>query len=43
MVASFGVNITEDINAKLMVTVLGRISDLNKWGGFHESASNLST
>lgn len=27
MVVSFGVNITEDVNAKLMVTVLGWISN----------------
>lgn len=35
MVASFGVNITEGVNAKFMVTVLGRINNLNKGGGFH--------
>lgn len=28
VVAFFGVNITEDVNAKFIVTVLGRISNL---------------
>lgn len=41
MGASFSVNITEDINVKFMITVLGRISNENKGGGFHESVVPL--
>lgn len=40
---SLGIKIPYDVNAKFMVTVLGRISNKNKRGGFYEPANNLFT